>query len=68
MPSIEKEVKRMFDAQIITHIRYSDCISNLVTTRKRIGEIRLCVDFINLNKVSLKDNYPLPKWTIYYKG
>ena len=25
------------------------------------GEIRLCVDFRNLNKVSLKDNYPLPK-------
>ena len=29
--------------------------------KKKNGEIRLCVDFINLNKVSLKDNYPLPK-------
>jgi len=29
--------------------------------RKKIGEIRLCIDFRNLNKVSLKDNYPLPK-------
>ena len=26
-----------------------------------MGEIRLCVDLRNLNKVSLKDNYPLPK-------
>ena len=51
----------MFDAQIIAPIRYSNWISNLVTTRKKIGEIRLCVDFRNLNKVSLKDNYPLPK-------
>ena len=61
MPSIEKEVKRIFDAQIIAPIRYLDWISNLVTTRKKIGEIRLCVDFRNLNKVLLKDNYPLPK-------
>ena len=29
--------------------------------RKNIGEIRLCIDFRNLNKVSLKDSYPLPK-------
>jgi len=61
MPYIEKEVNRMYDAQIIAPIRYSYSVSNLVTTRKKIGEIRLCVDFRNLNKVSLKDNYPLPK-------
>ena len=30
-------------------------------TRKKTGEIRLCIDFRNLNKASLKDNYPLPK-------
>lgn len=29
--------------------------------RKKTGEIRLCIDFRNLNKVSLKVNYPLPK-------
>ena len=61
LPLIEKEVKRMYDAQIIAPIRYSDWVSNLVPTRKKTGEIRLCVDFINLNKVSLKDNYYLPK-------
>ena len=36
-------------------------MSNLVPTRKKTGEIRLCVEFKNLNKVSLKDSYPLPK-------
>jgi len=29
--------------------------------RKKNEEIRLCVDFRNLNKCSLKDNYPFPK-------
>jgi len=51
----------MYEAQIIAPIRYSDWVSNLGPTRKKIGEIKLCVDFRNLNIVSLKDNYPLPK-------
>jgi hypothetical protein len=33
----------------------------LVPVRKKNGEIRLCVDFRNLNKCSKKYNYPLPK-------
>ena len=61
LPSIEKEIKRMYDAGIIAPIRFSEWVSNLVPTRKKTGEIRLCVDLRNLNKVSLKDNYPLPK-------
>lgn len=61
MASIEKEVKRMYDAQIIVPIRYSSWVSNFVTTRKKTWEIRLYIDFGNVNKVSFKDNYPLPK-------
>ena len=33
----------------------------MVPVRKQNCEIRLCVDFRNLNKCSLKDNYPFPK-------
>lgn len=61
LPLSEKEVKRMYEAGIIAPIRFSEWVSNLVPTMKKIGEIRLCVDFRNLNKVSLKDHYPLPK-------
>ena len=61
LPSIEKEVNRLFKACIIVPIRISDWISNLVPERKKTGEIGLCIDFRSLNKVSLKDNYPLPK-------
>jgi len=61
LPSIEKEVKKMFEAGIITPIRFSEWVSNLVPTRKKLVEIRLCVDLRNLNQVSLKDHYPLPK-------
>ena len=51
----------MYEAGIIAPIRFSEWVSNLVPTRKKIREIRLCVDLRNVNKVSLKDNYPLPK-------
>jgi hypothetical protein len=61
LPLIEKEIKKMYDAKIIVPLRFSKWVSNLVPTRKKTGEIRLCIDFQNLNKVSLKDNYPLPK-------
>jgi len=51
----------MHDAGIIAPIRFSKWVSNLVPTRTKTGEIRLCVDLRNVNKVSLKGNYPLPK-------
>ena len=60
-PIIEKEVKKLLDAKIIVPLRYSSWVANLVPVRKKNGEIKLCVDFQNLNRSSLKDNYPLPK-------
>lgn len=42
-------------------LRYSEGVENLVPIQKKNGEIRLCEHFQNLNRVSLKDNYPLPK-------
>ena len=61
LPLIEKEIKKPLDAKIIVPLRYSKWITNLVVVRKKNGEIRLCVDFRNLNKCSKKDLYPLPK-------
>ena len=33
----------------------------MVPVRKKNGEIRIFIDFRNLNKVSLKDRYPVPQ-------
>ena len=51
----------MYEFRIIVPIIYSKWVSNMVSFRKKIGEIRLCIDFRNLNKASLKENYLLPK-------
>ena len=47
------------DARIIFKVRHLEWVSNLVPVRKKSREIRLCVDFRNLNRTSDKDIY---KW------
>ena len=58
---VDKEIKKMYEVDIIVPIRYSEWVSNMVLVRNKIGEIRLCIDFRDLNKASLKDNYPSAK-------
>ena len=59
-PLIQNEVKKLLDAKIIFKLRHSEWVSNLVPVRKKSKEIRLCVDFQNLNRNLDKDNYPVP--------
>ena len=59
-PLIQNEVKKLLDAKIIFKVRHSEWVSNMVPVRKKSREIRLCVDFRNLNCASDKDNYPVP--------
>ena len=61
LPLIKKEIRKLFEDKINVSLRFSKWLANLVLVRKKSGEIRLCVNFRNLNQVSLKDNYPLPK-------
>jgi hypothetical protein len=60
LPVMEKEVKKLLEVQIIVPLRYSEWVANLVLVRKKNGEIRICVNFRNLNRSSKKNNYPLP--------
>ena len=47
-------------AKIIFLVGHSNWVSNMVPVRKKNGDIRICIDFRNLDKVSQKDNFPLP--------
>ena len=68
LPLIEKEIKKLFETKIIVSLRFSKWLANLVHVRKKSGKIRLCVDFRNLNQVSLKTTTSFLKWIIFYKG
>ena len=59
-PLIQSEVKKLLDAKIIFKVRHLKWVSNLVLVRKKSRELRLCVDFRNLNHASDKDNYLVP--------
>ena len=61
LPLVENEIKKLFEAKIIMALRFSHWVENLVLVRKKNGEIRICIEFKNLNRVSLNYHYPLPK-------
>ena len=44
-------------AKIIFPIRHTTWVENLVLVRKKSGDIIICIDFRNLNREGLKDNY-----------
>lgn len=58
--AIFRKVDKMLKACIIYTIHHSTWVANIVQARKKTGEIRINVDFRNLNQVSLKDNFSLP--------
>ena len=56
---ITQEVKKLPAAGFIKPIQHPKWLSNVVPVKKKNGQIRCCVDFCNLNKACLKDEFPL---------
>ena len=44
------EVQRLLDANVIREVKYSQWLANVVLVQKKNGKMRMCVDFIDLNK------------------
>jgi hypothetical protein len=59
-PQVKAELNKLLAAKIIFPVRHTQWISNLVPMRKKNGDIKLCIDFKNLNRASEKDNYLVP--------
>ena len=58
---IKEEINRLLDAGFIRSCHYADWISNIVPIEKKgSGKICVCIDFIDLNKATPKDEYPMP--------
>ena len=47
---IKSELNKMLKAKIIFPVRHSKWVLNMVPVRKKNGDIRICIDFRNLNK------------------
>ena len=57
---IVKEVQKLLAAGFNKPIQHPCWLSNIVSVKKKNGQIRCCVDFRNLNKACPKDKFPLP--------
>jgi len=59
-PLVKKELNKMLDAKIIFPVKHTHWVANLMLVRKKNGDVRLCIDFRDLNRSSQKENYPVP--------
>ncbi|XP_022875800.1 uncharacterized protein LOC111394274 [Olea europaea var. sylvestris] len=59
IPQIEVEVNKLIEARFIREVKYPTWIANIVPVKKKNGQLRICVDFRDLNQACPKDDFPL---------
>ncbi|CAL8993898.1 unnamed protein product [Prunus brigantina] len=58
---VKEEIERLLKAGFIRPAIYADWLANIVPELKRKTRVvRICVDYMNLNEASPKDEYPMP--------
>lgn len=57
--ALQKIIDELLENKII-RVSESEYTSPIVLVRKKTGELRMCVDFRHLNKMTMKHNYPIP--------
>ena len=57
---IEWLLTKQLKVQFIKPVNQAEWIANVMPVPKKDGKVRMCVDFRDLNKAYLKDDFPLP--------
>ena len=60
IPQIETKVNKLIEAGFIREVQYPEWIININSVKRKNGQIRVCVDFRDLNNACPKDDFPLP--------
>lgn len=60
LQEIERNVQELLSADVIEP-SMSPWSSNVLLVKKKDGSLRFCVDYRQLNSVTIKDSYPLPR-------
>ena len=58
---MNEEVEKLKQVGVIKNVFYLDWLANTVMVKKKNRKWRVCVDFIDLNRVCPKDPYLVPK-------
>ena len=56
-----QEVKKLKEARAIKEVFFPEWLANIMVLKKKNGKWKVCVDFINLNRVCLKYPFLVPK-------
>src|ERR1044072_4389736 len=56
---IKEEIERLLRSKFIRTAMYVDWLANVVPVIKKIGTLRVCIDFRDLNAATPKDEYPM---------
>jgi hypothetical protein len=54
------EVEKLINAGFIREVQYPQWLTNIVSIMKKNGQVRVCVDFCDLNHACPKDDFPIP--------
>lgn len=57
---IKEEVQKQIDPGFLITFEYPQWLANIMFVPKKDRKVRMCVDYRDLNKVSPKDDFPLP--------
>jgi hypothetical protein len=58
---VKEEINRLLQVGFIQLCRYAEWVSNIMPVEKKDSrKIRVCIDFRDLNRATLKDKYPMP--------
>ena len=57
---MKEEIQKQLSVGFLSVVEYLEWLANVVPIPKKDGEVRVCVDFRDLNKASPKDDFPLP--------
>ena len=57
---VKEEILKQLSVGFLSVVKYPEWLANVIPFPKKDGKVRVCVDFRNLNRTSLKDDFPLP--------
>jgi hypothetical protein len=60
MLKVKEEVVKQLKVGFIKIVSQTDWVVNVVPVTKKDGNVKMCVDFRDLNRACLKDDFPLP--------
>lgn len=57
---LKAEVDKLIDVGFIREVKYPTWLASIVPVKKKNGQIRICIDYRDLNEACPKDEFPVP--------